>query len=131
MADAQSYAESKRPTSRNISVLRALMPFLKPYSLTAFLAISALIFTAAVSVALPLAARTVVDGFAAGDFSQLNRYFLGALGLAGLFAAGTALRYWMVTRLGERVIADIRIGVFDRCCQTKADKSRIASGARV
>lgn len=114
MADTQSYAESKRPTSRNISVLRALIPFLKPYSLTAFLAIAALIFTAAVSLALPLAARTVVDGFAAGDFSQLNRYFLGALALAGLFAAGTALRYWMVTRLGERVIADIRIAVFDR-----------------
>ncbi|MCP2671152.1 ABC transporter transmembrane domain-containing protein [Maricaulaceae bacterium EIL42A08] len=114
MSDAQSHAEAKRPSSRNISVLRALAPFLKPYTLTAALALSALVLTAAVSLALPLAARSVVDGFAAGDFSQLNRYFLGALGLAALFASGTALRYWMVTRLGERVIADIRIAVFDR-----------------
>ncbi|MCP2679561.1 ABC transporter transmembrane domain-containing protein [Maricaulaceae bacterium NA33B04] len=114
MSDAQSHAEAKRPSSRNISVLHALAPFLKPYTLTAALALSALVLTAAVSLALPLAARSVVDGFAAGDFSQLNRYFLGALGLAALFASGTALRYWMVTRLGERVIADIRIAVFDR-----------------
>ncbi len=114
MSDAQAHAEAKRPTSRNISVLRGLAPFIKPYAVTAVLAMVALVFTAAVSLALPVAARAVVDGFAAGDFSQLNRYFLGAFGLAGLFAVGTALRYWIVTRLGERVIADIRIAVFDR-----------------
>jgi ATP-binding cassette subfamily B protein len=114
MSDAQAYAEAKRPSSRNISVLRALAPFFKPYGLTLALALVALVLTAAVSLALPLAARLVVDGFTAGDFSQLNTYFLGAFGLAALFAAGTALRYWLVTRLGERVIADIRKAVFDR-----------------
>ena len=114
MSDAQAYAEAKRPGSRNISVLRALAPFFKPYTLIVVLALIALVLTAAVSLALPLAARLVVDGFTAGDFSQLDTYFLGAFGLAALFAAGTALRYWMVTRLGERVIADIRKAVFDR-----------------
>ena len=114
MSDAQAYAEAKRPGSRNISVLRALAPFFKPYALTLVLALIALVLTAAVSLVLPLAARLVVDGFTAGDFSQLDTYFLGAFGLAALFAAGTAVRYWLVTRLGERVIADIRKAVFDR-----------------
>ncbi len=114
MSDAQAYAEAKRPSSRNISVLRGLAPFFKPYGLTLVFALIALVVTAGVSLALPLAARLVVDGFTAGDFSQLDTYFLGAFGLAALFAAGTAVRYWIVTRLGERVIADIRKAVFDR-----------------
>jgi ATP-binding cassette subfamily B protein len=114
MADKQAYAEAKRPGSRNISVLRALVPFLKPYAGLGLLALIALLLTAAVSLVLPLAARSVVDGFTDGDFSRLNRYFAGAFGLAALFAAGTSLRYWLVTRLGERVVADIRKAVFDR-----------------
>mgnify|MGYP006268953523 CR=1 FL=1 len=114
MSDAQAQAEAKRPASRNISVLGALAPFFKPYALTTAVAVTALVFTAAVSLALPFAARLVVDGFTEGAFSRLNTYFLAALGLAAVFAAGTALRYWLVTRLGERVIADIRKAVFDR-----------------
>ncbi len=114
MSDAQAYAEAKRPGSRNISVLRGLAPFFRPYALTVVFALIALLITAGVSLALPLAARRVVDGFNAGDFSQLDQYFIGAFALAALFAGGTALRYWIVTRLGERVIADIRKAVFDR-----------------
>jgi ATP-binding cassette subfamily B protein len=114
MSDTQAYAESKRPGSRNISVLRALVPFFKPYTGLCFLAVFALVLTAAVSLVLPLAARSVVDGFTDGDFSRLDTYFTGAFGLAALFAAGTSMRYWLVTRLGERVVADIRKAVFDR-----------------
>ena len=114
MVDAQANAEAKRPGSRNISVLGALAPFVRPYAVTAAIAGIALVFTAAVSLALPFAARLVVDGFTEGEFAQLNTYFFAAFGLAAAFAAGTALRYWIVTRLGERVIADIRKAVFDR-----------------
>ena len=39
---------------------------------------------------------------------------MAALGIAALLALGTALRYAFVTRLGERVVADIRMAVFDR-----------------
>ena len=45
---------------------------------------------------------------------MLNRYFMAALAIAGLLAIGTGLRYALVTRLGERVVADIRKAVFDR-----------------
>jgi ATP-binding cassette subfamily B protein len=114
MSDAQAHEQSKRQSSRNISVLKGLAPFFKPYAAFCVLALVALVLTAGVSLVLPLAARSVVDGFSAGDFSQLNRYFLAAFALAGLFALGTAVRYWLVTRLGERVVADIRKAVFDR-----------------
>jgi hypothetical protein len=58
--------------------------------------------------------RRVVDGFETGEMELLNQYFAAALGIAGLLALGTGLRYYLVTRLGERVVADIRKALFDR-----------------
>ena len=39
---------------------------------------------------------------------------LGRLLIAALLAIGTGIRYYFVTKLGERVVADIRRAVFDR-----------------
>jgi ATP-binding cassette subfamily B protein len=66
------------------------------------------------SLVLPLAVRRVVDNFDIAESGLLDGYFAAALGIAGLLAVGTALRYYFVTRLGERVVADIRVAVFDR-----------------
>jgi ATP-binding cassette subfamily B protein len=74
----------------------------------------ALVLTAGVSLVLPLAVRRVVDGFNTGDAALLDKYFGAALGIAALLALGTGLRYYLVTRLGERVVADIRRTLFDR-----------------
>lgn len=104
----------ERAKSRNMRALAGLWPFLQPYRPMLAAALAALVVTAAVSLALPLAARRVVDSFDAGDFALLDRYFLAALGLAGLMALGTGLRYYLVTRLGERVVADIRKALFAR-----------------
>ena len=73
----------------------------------------ALVFTAMVSLTLPIAAGQIVDSFgvAAGDIGQ---HFTTMLIIAVLLAFGTAFRYYLVTRLGERVVADIRKGVFHR-----------------
>ena len=70
--------------------------------------------TAVISLILPLAVRRVVDGFETSNAELLDSYFIAALGIAGLLAIGTGLRYYLVTRLGERVVADIRVAVFDR-----------------
>ena len=76
-------------------------------------AVLALILTAGVSLILPMAVRRVVDGFGS-DALLLDTYFTAFLGIAALLAVGTGLRYYLVTRLGERVVADIRKAVFDR-----------------
>jgi len=44
----------------------------------------------------------------------MDRYFAYAFVVAALLAVGTALRYYLVTRLGERIVADIRVAVFHR-----------------
>lgn len=104
---------SDRPASRRVGVLLTLVPFLRPYAGTAAAALAALVLTAGIGLVLPMAVRRVVDGFNAGA-RLLDQYFVAALGIAALLAAGTGLRYYLVTRLGERVVADIRRAVFDR-----------------
>ncbi|WP_299024276.1 ABC transporter transmembrane domain-containing protein [uncultured Sulfitobacter sp.] len=107
-------ATEERARSRKIGALRALLPFLRPYRLLMLAALAALVATAMISLALPLAVRRVVDNFDTGETALLDQYFIAALAIAGLLAAGSALRYALVTRLGERVVADIRKETFDR-----------------
>jgi len=104
----------ERDKSKDMGALGQLWPFLKPYKKLLGAALLALVLTAMVSLALPLAVRRVVDNFGAADSAILDLYFMAALGIAALLAIGTGLRYALVTRLGERVVADIRKAVFDR-----------------
>ena len=114
MADPGIQAEAERAKSRNVRALGALWPFVVPYRGHLVAALTALVFTAIVSLVLPLAVRRVVDGFETSAEALLDKYFLAAFGIAGLFALGSGLRYYLVTTLGERVVADIRKAVFDR-----------------
>ncbi|UWQ92456.1 ATP-binding cassette domain-containing protein [Rhodobacteraceae bacterium M382] len=107
-------ATEERETSRQVGVLAALWPFMRPYRFLMFAAVCALTLTATLSLTLPLAVRRVVDNFRVAETEILDQYFLAALAIAGLLAVGTGLRYALVTRLGERVVADIRMAVFDR-----------------
>ena len=107
-------AKKERAKSRELGTLRALLPFMLPYRLLMVAAVVALVTTAMVSLTLPLAVRRVVDNFGAADPALLDQYFIAALAIAGLLAVGTALRFALVSRLGERVVADIRKAVFDR-----------------
>ncbi|NOX74270.1 MAG: ATP-binding cassette domain-containing protein [Alphaproteobacteria bacterium] len=90
------------------------LPYIRPYRVLVVLAGFALVLTATLSLALPLAVRRVIDGFSAGSAELLDQYFSAALGVAALLAVGTGLRYYLVTRLGERVVADIRKAVYDK-----------------
>ncbi|WP_341211372.1 ABC transporter transmembrane domain-containing protein [uncultured Limimaricola sp.] len=114
MARSPKTSDEDRPGSRNIGALRALWPFVAPYRGIMTLAIVALVFTACVSLVLPLAVRRVVDNFEVDAGMLLDRYFAAALVIAGLLALGTAARYYLVTRLGERVVTDIRKALFGR-----------------
>ncbi len=104
----------EREKSKKIGALRELAPFVLPYWPLLIAAFLALVTTAIVSLTLPLAVRRVVDNFGSEDPHILDLYFMAAIGIAGLLAVGTGVRYALVTRLGERVVADIRKAVFDR-----------------
>ncbi len=114
MAQPPIQSEAERASSRRVGVLVALWPFIRPYWRIALAALVALVFTAAISLILPIAARRVVDSFGVAREALLDSYFGAALGIAAALAVGTAVRYYLVTRFGERVVADIRKAVFDR-----------------
>ena len=107
-------ATQDREKSKNVRALRALWPFVSEYTGLFYGAILALISTAVISLILPIAVRRVVDGFETSAVELLDSYFSAALVIAAMLALGTGLRYYLVTRLGERVVADIRKSVFDR-----------------
>ncbi|HEV7633754.1 MAG TPA: ABC transporter transmembrane domain-containing protein, partial [Steroidobacteraceae bacterium] len=104
---------SERAKARSLQPLRAIGPFLKPYRGTMLLALAALLVASGAMLALPLAVRQLIDhGMAGNDPTTINRYFLGFLGAAVLFGVFAALRFYLVTWLGERVVADIRQAVY-------------------
>ncbi len=109
-----THSDDDRAKSKNVGALRALSPFLKPYRALVAMASVALVLTASVSLVMPIAVRRVVDNFRTAEDALLNQYFMSAIGVALLLALGTGLRYMLVTKLGESVVADIRKAVFDR-----------------
>ncbi len=107
-------ATEERAKSKELGALRALWPFMQPYTGLLIAALTALVVTAMISLTLPLAVRRVVDNFYTENAELLDLYFIAAIGIAGLLALGTGIRFYLVTMLGERVVADIRKAVFDR-----------------
>jgi ATP-binding cassette subfamily B protein len=104
-----------RPKGRSLRPLRALLPFLRPHVGTLLLALGALLVAAAAMLALPVALRYLIDeGMAAGSPETINRYFLAFLAAAAVFGVFAALRFYFVTWLGERVVADLRQAVYER-----------------
>jgi ATP-binding cassette subfamily B protein len=78
-------------------------------------ALIALLVATVAMLALPLALRQVIDhDLAARDATTLNRDFIGFMAAAVIFGVSAALRYYLVTWLGERVVADLRAAVYRR-----------------
>ena len=99
-----------RPPAKSLSPLRSLLPFLRPYRGRAYAALGALLVATAAMLALPLALRRFIDVLAARNATATNRIFILCLAAAVLWAAAAAVRFYLVTWVGERVIADLRTG---------------------
>lgn len=99
--------------STHLSPLKQLIPFLVRYRRTLILALIALLGGAATTLSIPAAVRRMIDlGFAEGNTASIDQYFLTLLLVASLLALFTAARFYLVSTLGERVIADIRCAVY-------------------
>jgi ATP-binding cassette, subfamily B, bacterial len=104
-----------RPKARSIGPLRALLPYLQPYRGVLVLALLALLVAAAAMLALPVAFRHLIDqGLSSRSTDTINQYFVAFLAAAAIFGVFAALRFYLVTWLGERVVADMRCAVYAR-----------------
>ncbi|MDH5552340.1 MAG: ABC transporter transmembrane domain-containing protein [Nitrosomonas sp.] len=88
--------------------------FIAPYKRQVVYSLLALFFTAAITLSIGQGIRLLIDrGFATNSAELLTQYVLIFFALVVALAVGTFTRYYWVTWLGERVIADIRRKVFD------------------
>ena len=104
-----------RPKGRSLKPLRALWPYLRLHKTTLVLAVLALLIASGAMLVLPLAFRDVIDkGMAVQDRATIDLYFAAFLGAAAVFGVFAALRFYLVSWLGERVVADLRTDIYSR-----------------
>jgi ATP-binding cassette subfamily B protein len=104
-----------RERRRDLRPLAELAPFLSAHGLDAVASVAALLVSVSATLGLTAALRWVVDkGFAHPSASVLNETFFALLGVAAVLAVATAFRFYFITKLGERVVADLRIALYRR-----------------
>jgi ATP-binding cassette, subfamily B, bacterial len=115
-------ADAAAPTRRGrLRPLLSLWPFATRYRGRIALAFCALLIAAIATLAVPIALRRMIDfGFDRDRIGLINRYFMVMIVVAGVLAAASAMRYYLVTTIGERVVADVRSAVFDHITRLSA-----------
>ncbi len=92
---------------QKVNSLRGLLPFLKPHRSLVALWLSALAISSSATLFLPVAFKHIIDqGFKPGG--QIDRWFMLLLGVAVILGLATAARFFFISMLGEKVIADLR-----------------------
>jgi ATP-binding cassette subfamily B protein len=112
---AVAVAEAAAAPSRRLRVrpLMALVPYVMRYRAQVIAAIVALLVASAATLIVPLAVRRMIDfGFSAERIGLIDQYFAVMVVVAGVLAIASASRYYLVTIIGERVVADLRAAVF-------------------
>lgn len=109
-----SSSSSQSPKSKNLKILFELMAFIRPYKVRVLAALVALILTAALMLSVGQGVRMLIDeGFAQQSLEDLKTAIQFLLVIISLIAVGTFSRFYLVSWLGERVSADIRLAVFN------------------
>jgi ATP-binding cassette subfamily B protein len=104
---------ARRADRRSLKPLIALVPYVLRYRGRIAAALGALVLAALATLAVPLAVRRMIDfGFGAENAQFIDQYFAMMLVVAVVLAGSSALRYYLVITLGERVVADLRDAVF-------------------
>ena len=112
---ARPLTDQPEKRRRDLKPLRMLAPFLKPYKLRIAGALLALSVAAGAVLTIGMGLRKLIDnGFASNDPGVLNNALIWLGVMILLLAAGTFGRYFLVTWIGERVVADLRRAVYTR-----------------
>ena len=108
-----SPAEPASAQKGKLRPLLGLLPFVRRYRQRVIAAFVALLAAALATLAVPVAVRRMIDfGFSAEGMSLIGSYFAVMIAVAAALAVASASRYYLVTTLGERIVADLRAAVF-------------------
>jgi len=104
-----------RPKSRSLAPLKAVLPFLRPYRARIAIACLALVASSSATLVQPLFVRGLINaqGLTAAQAHALTGFYAAFIMAAAVLGVASATRFYAVTWLGERVVADIRKAVFD------------------
>jgi len=96
-----------------LRALVPLLPYLARYRGRALAALAALTVASAVTLAVPLAVRRMIDhGFSESSAGLINNYFAAMIAIVAVLACASAARYYCVMTLGDRIVADLRSDLF-------------------
>ncbi|HEY0224169.1 MAG TPA: ABC transporter transmembrane domain-containing protein, partial [Pseudolabrys sp.] len=108
-------ADAGAAATRSVKLrpLARLVPYVVRYRGRALAALGALVVASAATLIVPVAVRRMIDfGFSDQAVQLIDSYFAVMIAVAGVLAVSSALRYYLVTTLGERIVADLRGDVF-------------------
>jgi len=119
MSDQRGYGSRwnvpDRPRSKNYFYLRRLGRFLRPYTGALACAGVALVITALATLTIGVGVKYLIDdGLGAGNMGFLNQGLYGLLTIIVVMSVGTYFRFYFISWVGERVVADIRAAVFNQ-----------------
>ena len=114
LASQMAEAAQTRAKSKDLRPLMRLLPYMGRHKFDVFFALVFLLGSTTATLSMTGASRNLIDhGFTAGGAENLNRWFVMLGAVALLLALATALRYFFVTKVGERIVADLRSDVYD------------------
>jgi ATP-binding cassette, subfamily B, bacterial len=120
LASSGTKSGVSEPKSSPRALMR-LVPYLLRYKPLIAAALVAVVMAAGATLAVPLAIRRMIDyGFSAESAGLIDTYFAGLIAVAGVLALASGSRYYFVTILGERIVADLRSDVFEHLCRLDA-----------
>ncbi|ANW26971.1 ABC transporter ATP-binding protein [Vibrio coralliilyticus] len=110
----QQTSSSSQGKSKNLGILLELIKFIRPYQWKVIAALVALVFTASLTLSVGHGVRLLIDeGFAQQSTQELSSAIQLILALTVMISIGTFFRFYLVSSVGERVSADIRLAVFN------------------
>src|SRR5215510_4961719 len=116
--DVASAPARGEPRQLRIKPLARLIPYIARYRGRALAALAALTVAALTTLVVPVAVRRMIDfGFSDKAVELIDDYFAVMILVVAVLAVSSALRYYLVTTLGERIVADLRADVFAHLTQ--------------
>ena len=112
--------EQARAGRKALRPLLALWPYIARYRIRVLFALGALTVAALATLAVPLAVRRMIDFGFSGERNLIDSYFNVMVGVAAVLALASAMRFYLVTTLGERIVADLRNDVFTHLTRLSA-----------
>ncbi|MCJ2377484.1 ABC transporter ATP-binding protein/permease [Vibrio sp. ZSDZ34] len=110
----QPQSSTSTAKSKNLAILFELAQFIRPYKWKVIAALIALIFTASLTLSVGHGVRILIDnGFSQQSVEELGSAIQFILIVTLLISIGTFFRFYLVSSVGERVSADIRLAVFN------------------